>query len=245
VFIKFNIMVYSTIYATKRSQVLERHVMTTIARKYEQFVEAYRHPDGRRWTGQEIDEATGGIVSRSYITNLRKGRIENPGYEKLKAIAKVMNFPPELWFEDFHTAVQFEATDQHLSLADRVNHLFESIRDERTGESYTNPQVARMSLGDITVEEVEGIRNGSILNPPLNKVVALANVFGVHPSYFLELGKKLPVIDEEALQIFRDDTVSAIAHKSFRLSSREKQMVLNIIQQFEDLRSAEDQEAAS
>src|SRR5918996_6523390 len=84
----------------KDAEVLETHVMTSIARKYEQFVEAYRHPDGRRWSGQEIDEATGGIVSRSYITNLRKGRIENPGYEKLKAIAKVMDFPPELWFEE-------------------------------------------------------------------------------------------------------------------------------------------------
>jgi transcriptional regulator with XRE-family HTH domain len=238
VFTKFNAVVYSTVYATKRPQVLERHVMTTIARKYEQFVEAYRHPDGRKWTGQEIDEATGGIVSRSYITNLRKGRIENPGYEKLKAIAKAMGFPPELWFEDFHTAVHFKATDQYLSLSDRANHLFESIRDQRTGEPYTNAQVARMSLGDITEEEVEGIRDGSIPNPPLNKVVALANVFGVHPSYFLEQGKKLPVIDEEALQIFRDETVSAIAHKSFRLSSREKQMVLNIIQQFEELHSA-------
>jgi transcriptional regulator with XRE-family HTH domain len=31
---------------------------------------------------------------------LRKGRIENPGYEKLKAIAEAMDFPPELWFED-------------------------------------------------------------------------------------------------------------------------------------------------
>ncbi|HSK86497.1 MAG TPA: hypothetical protein VK902_24275 [Rubrobacter sp.] len=184
-------------------------------------------------------------MTRSYITNLRKGRIENPGYEKLKSIAKVMNFPPELWFEDFHTAVQFKAADQQVSLADRVNPLFESIRDERTGDPYTNAQVARMSLGDIAEEEVEGIRDGSIPNPSLSKVVALANVFGVHPSYFLEQGKKLPIIDEAALQIFRDETVSAIAHKSFRLSPREKQMVLNIIQQFEDLRSAEDQEAAS
>jgi transcriptional regulator with XRE-family HTH domain len=49
---------------------------------------------------REIDDATSGVVSRSYVTNLRKGRIENPGYEKLKAIAKTMGFPPELWFED-------------------------------------------------------------------------------------------------------------------------------------------------
>jgi transcriptional regulator with XRE-family HTH domain len=71
-----------------------------IARKLEGLLETYRRPDGRRWSGQEIDEATGGIVTRSYVTNLRKGRIENPGFEKMKAIAKAMGFAPEVWFED-------------------------------------------------------------------------------------------------------------------------------------------------
>src|SRR5829696_3575329 len=73
---------------------------THIAQKFEALLEIYRRPDGRKWSGQEIDEATAGVVSRSYVTNLRKGRIENPGYEKLAAIAKAMGFPPELWFED-------------------------------------------------------------------------------------------------------------------------------------------------
>jgi transcriptional regulator with XRE-family HTH domain len=71
-----------------------------IAQKFEGFLEMYRRPDGRRWSGQEIDEATGGVVTRSYVTNLRKGRIENPGYEKMRAIAKAMSFPPEVWFEE-------------------------------------------------------------------------------------------------------------------------------------------------
>ena len=39
-------------------------------------------------------------MPRSYITNLRKGRIESPGYEKMRAIAKAMGFAPELWFEE-------------------------------------------------------------------------------------------------------------------------------------------------
>jgi len=54
---------------------------------------------GSRWTGQQLDEATGGVVTRSYFTNLRIGRIENPGYEKMAAMAKAMGFPPEAWFE--------------------------------------------------------------------------------------------------------------------------------------------------
>jgi hypothetical protein len=36
-----------------------------IAQKFERLLEMYRRPDGRRWSGQEIDEATGGVVTRS------------------------------------------------------------------------------------------------------------------------------------------------------------------------------------
>ncbi len=74
--------------------------MSHIADKFEHFLEVYRRPDGSRWGGQDLHDVTGGVVTRSYVSNLRKGRIENPGFEKLKAIAKAMNFPPELWFED-------------------------------------------------------------------------------------------------------------------------------------------------
>jgi transcriptional regulator with XRE-family HTH domain len=71
-----------------------------VAQRFELFLDKYRRPDGSRWTGQQIDEAPGGVVSRSYVTNLRKGRIENPGYEKMRTMAKAMGFPPEAWFED-------------------------------------------------------------------------------------------------------------------------------------------------
>jgi hypothetical protein len=36
-----------------------------IAQKFEAFLETYRRLDGRRWSGQEIDEATGSVVTRS------------------------------------------------------------------------------------------------------------------------------------------------------------------------------------
>ena len=77
--------------------------MAQIADKFEHFLETYRRRDGSRWGGQDLHDATGGIVQRSYVTALRKGRIENPGFEKLRAIAKAMGFPPELWFEDVGT----------------------------------------------------------------------------------------------------------------------------------------------
>jgi transcriptional regulator with XRE-family HTH domain len=71
-----------------------------IAQRFEKLLDSYRHPDGSRWTGQQLHEATDGLVTRSYFTNLRKGRINSPGHEKMAAIAKAMGFPPGLWFEE-------------------------------------------------------------------------------------------------------------------------------------------------
>jgi transcriptional regulator with XRE-family HTH domain len=137
-----------------------------IAQKFEALLEMYRHPDGRKWSGQEIDEATGGVVTRSYITNLRKGRIENPGYEKMRAIAKAMGFAPEVWFEDGlgerRSIGQAEAS---RGVAGLLEHLFEVVMNPKTGEPYANAEVARMTLGDLSEEDVERIRTGAISDP--------------------------------------------------------------------------------
>jgi hypothetical protein len=71
-----------------------------IAEKFEKLLDSYRHQDGSKWTGQQLDEATDGVVPRAYFVNLQKGRIRSPGYEKMAAIAKAMGFPPAAWFED-------------------------------------------------------------------------------------------------------------------------------------------------
>jgi transcriptional regulator with XRE-family HTH domain len=121
-----------------------------IAQKFEALLEIYRHPDGRRWSGQEIDKATGGVVSRSYVTNLRKGRIESPGYEKMRAIAKAMGFRPEVWFEDgLGEGLSIGHTEDSRGVAGRLEHLFEVVRNPKTGEPYSGAEVARMTLGDL------------------------------------------------------------------------------------------------
>ena len=211
-----------------------------IAQRFERLMETYRRPDGRQWTGQELDEATGGVVTRSYVTNLRKGRIDNPGYEKLRAIAKVMGFPPELWFQEGVELGAPDLDDHPGTISQKTNRLFETIGNESTGRPYTNAEVARMSLGDLTEGEVEKIRTGATPNPSVDQVVALAEVFGVHPSYFLDGGSKPPILDREAMAILQDETISAIAHKSLHLPGREREMILGIIRQFEDMREAGD-----
>src|ERR671917_2114504 len=204
-----------------------------IAQKFERLLDTYRHADGRRWSGQEIDEATDGIVTRSYVTNLRKGRIENPGYEKMRTIAKAMGFPPEMWFEeDLGSEGGSLPRPEGSGIAGRVEHLFEVVKNPKTGESYTNAEVARMSAGEITEEEVDGIRSGKIADPSVGRVAALAAVFGVPPSYLLDRRTESEVLDEEALKALSDKTVGAILKESARLPEREKRLVLGIVRQF-------------
>ncbi|HEV8045896.1 MAG TPA: hypothetical protein VGP38_11985 [Rubrobacter sp.] len=102
--------------------------------------------NGARQRLEILEGATGGVVPRSYVTNLRKGRIESPGYEKLKAIAKAMGFPPALWFEEGDGARTGPAGGSG-GLAERIEHLFHVFKNPKTGERYTIADVARMSAG--------------------------------------------------------------------------------------------------
>src|SRR5215211_2263201 len=209
-----------------------------VSQKFEQLLETYRRPDGHRWTGQQLDEATGGVVTRSYVTNLRKGRIENPGYEKMRALAKAMGFAPEVWFEeslgDGRSTIRGE---ESRSLAGRLEHLFEVVRNPKTGEPYTNAVVARMTLGDLSEEEVVRIRTGAVSDPPVSQVLALASVFGVEPSYFLDPGQP-SLLDEELVQALRDEDVRDITRESSRLPDGERRLVLGIVRQFRDQKAA-------
>jgi transcriptional regulator with XRE-family HTH domain len=209
-----------------------------IAHKFETLLEIYRHPDGRKWSGQEIEEATGGVVTRSYVTNLRKGRIDNPGYAKLAAMAKAMGFAPEVWFEDgLGEGRSIEQAEESRGVAGRLEHLFEVIRNPKTGEPYTNGEVARMTLGDLSEEDVERIKTGAESDPSVGQVAALASFFGVEPSYLLDR-REPSLLDDELVQALRDEDVRDITRESSRLPDRERQLVLGIVRQFRDQKVA-------
>jgi transcriptional regulator with XRE-family HTH domain len=75
--------------------------LSHVARKFGLLLEAYRpRENGGKWSGIELERATGGVLTRSHITNLRKGRIENRGMDKLWALASERWASPELWFEE-------------------------------------------------------------------------------------------------------------------------------------------------
>ena len=203
-----------------------------VAQKFEALLEMYRRPDGRRWSGQEIDEATGGVVTRSYVTNLRKGRIENPGYEKMRAIAKAMEFAPEVWFDEgLGEGRSIREIEESRGVAGGLEHLFEVVRNPKTGKPYTNAEVARMTLGDLSEEDVERIRTGASRDPTVGQVEALSSVFGVEPSYLLDRGEP-SLLDEELVHALRDEDVRDITRESSRLEDGERRLVLGIVRQF-------------
>jgi transcriptional regulator with XRE-family HTH domain len=177
-------------------------------------------------------------VTRSYFTNLRKGRIENPGYEKMMAIAKAMGFPPAAWFKEIPGNGTPAIPTDGQDLAARTERLFETIMHPKTGEPHKNAEVARMSASKLTEGDVEGIRTGRITDPTIGQVAALAAAFAVPLSYLLDRGRDPSVLDEEALDALADETAGAILRESARLPEREKTIVLGIVRQFESQRGA-------
>jgi len=201
-----------------------------VAQKFEHLLDTYRRPDGHQWTGQQLDDATDGVVPRSYFTNLRKGRIESPGYEKMAAIAKAMGFPPEAWFKEGVNSTPSRSSDESRSLAGRVEHLFDAFKNPKTDKPYTNAEVARMTLGDLSEEDIESIRTGANAAPRVSQVTALAGAFGVEPSYLLDRGS--PPLDAELVQVLRDEPVREATREISRLPERERRLVLGIVRQF-------------
>ena len=70
------------------------------ADRFERFLRLYRRDDGSEWSGAALERATGGAVSRSYVSKLRLGKTEDPSYEKIYAISKAMDIPLEAWMEN-------------------------------------------------------------------------------------------------------------------------------------------------
>ncbi|HKH36761.1 MAG TPA: hypothetical protein VKA82_06245 [Rubrobacter sp.] len=122
-------------------------------------------------------------------------------------------------------------------VAARLEHLFEVVRNSKAGEPYTNGEVARMTLGDLSEEEVERIRTGAVSDPTVGQVAALASVFGVEPSYLLDRGE-LSLLDEELVQALRDEDVRDITRECWRLSGGERRLMLGIVRQFRDQKAA-------
>lgn len=68
--------------------------------RFEQLRDKYRRDDGSKWSGAAIERASNGEINGRYVSELRRGKIDDPGVNKLLAISRAMGFPPWEWFED-------------------------------------------------------------------------------------------------------------------------------------------------
>lgn len=71
-------------WASRAQAIFDRHV----------------HPDGRPSTVAEIERATGGQVSRFYVSLLRRGLIREPGFHKIHLISRAIGADLEEWVPD-------------------------------------------------------------------------------------------------------------------------------------------------
>lgn len=60
-------------------------------------LDRHTHPDGRAWSGAEIERATGGKVSRFYVSLLRRGLISEPSFTKIHLISRAIGADLEEW----------------------------------------------------------------------------------------------------------------------------------------------------
>jgi transcriptional regulator with XRE-family HTH domain len=209
------------------------------AEMFKRLLEMYPHPDGGRWTGPRMEEATGGFVNASYFSNLLNGRIKQPGLDKLKAIAEAMGFPPELWLEEPERWGERLAPDRRrpspeASLAKLLDNLFESMPDERTGGALSEAEAARRSAGKLTAQEIRDMRAGKLTNPNMEQILALSAVFDVDPSYWFRRGKKQPLVDQRTVEALRDQENRLLLHRSLDLSKDHKDMLLVLMEQLKE-----------
>jgi hypothetical protein len=127
--------------------------------------------------------------------------------------------------------------EESPGVAGRLEHLVEVVRNPSTGEPHTNAEVARMTLGDLSEEDMKRIRTGAISDPTVGQVAALGSVFGVEPSYLLNRGEP-SLLDEELVEALRDEDVRDITRESSRLPERERRLVLGIVRQLRDQKEA-------
>jgi hypothetical protein len=159
-----------------------------------------------------------------------QGPHRGPGYKKMAVIAKAMGFSPEAWFEEAAGGAWAGPSDDGCGIAGWVEHLFDAVRNPSTGEPHTNAEVARMTLGTFSEEDAKGIRAGTIADPTVGQVAALAAVFGVEPSYLLDRGKA--PFDGELMEVLQDEAIREAVREISRLPERERRLVLGIVRQF-------------
>lgn len=210
---------------------------------FRKLLEAYPLGDGTKWTGPKMEQATEGLVNSAYFSNLLGGRINQPGLDKLKAIADVMGFPAQLWLEDpetwgvFGPEEHITFTSSSVSFAELLNSLFASITNEQTGELFSLAEVAHRTSGTVTESQLQRMRDGDLESPKIETVLALSEAFGIDFSYWFRRNNGRPLVDDHILEALHNEDSRLILARSYELSKDQKDMLLVLMEQLRNNRS--------
>ena len=129
------------------------------------------------------------------------------------------------------------------SLADKIDHLFRTIHSRDRGE-YTFEEVAdainQRGAATISPTYVWQLRKGLRDNPTKRHLEALAEFFGVNPSYFFD-DEAARRIDSELdlLASLRDSGVRQLALRAFGLSPETLSSITQMVDRARDLEGLE------
>ena len=196
------------------------------------------------WSGPKMEQATGGVVNSAYFSNLLSGRINQPGLDKLKAIAEAMGFPAQLWLEDPDTwgvssseeSIRFTSTS--VSFSALLKNLFESVPNGNTGTPFTVSQIAESSGQKVTEAELQQMMSGELENPSLQTILAISEAFGIDFSYWFRRNNGTPLVDDDIIEALQNEESRLILARSSELSKDQKDMLLVLMEQLKNNRSA-------
>lgn len=135
------------------------------------------------------------------------------------------------------------------SLADKLNHLFASMRPQ-TGREFSNEDVAR-GLADqsgVTISQsyIWQLRKGKKENPTLRHLKALADFFGVPAAYFFDdevtdrIEEQLAALAAAQAKINEEDSQARLmAMRAGELSPARRRQVMELLDVVHRLEQAE------
>lgn len=239
-----------------------RTEQTDQAEKFERLLERFPHPERvdaptpqqRAWRMSEIERATGGEVSSSWLSAFRRRKTKKPGMRMLDLIAQVMGFPFELWLTESGQwerilrergagyaaggavghAVEVSEQGSVPPLSELLEALIATITNRRTGNPFTNAEIAERSVGRLTEQDVADMRSGELDNPLRSQLLALCDVFGVNPSYWLVGGTYPSVGSDDLHELWQArHSSSKLLQKSLNLDEDQVDLLLLMADQLQ------------